>query len=355
MEKSIIIGNDKTWIESNAVAQLNGLLDLKNVERVVGLPDLHVGKGPIGAVAACRNIIYPHIVGGDIGCGMGMFKIGVKKRRFKKDRIASKLKDINELKDIKTEDYYEEESPIKDLGSLGSGNHFAEFQVIDKMYNKEVFESLNISKDEVFLLIHSGSRAYGKEILDKYLNYDGIIPHSEEGKAYINEHNNAILWARRNREMVAKKLVEYLGFYQDVEEIINCIHNYIEVKEDLYIHRKGAVSSENGLVVIAGSRGSLTYIVKPTDNKEVSLYSLSHGAGRKWSRGTCKGRIKGKYNRDTIRETKLKGLVVCKDTELLYEEAPEAYKSIAQVINCLVEFNLIEVVATMKPIITYKG
>lgn len=355
MEKSIVIGNDKTWIESNAVAQLNGLLKLKDVERVVGLPDLHVGKGPIGAVAACRNIIYPHIIGGDIGCGMGMFKIGVKKKRFKKDRIASKLKDINELKDIKIEDYYEEESPIKDLGSLGSGNHFAEFQIIDKVYDKEEFESLNISKDEVFLLIHSGSRAYGKDILDKYLNYDGIIPDSEEGKAYIKEHNNAILWARRNRKMVAKKLVYYLGFSQDVKEVINCIHNYIEVKENLYIHRKGAVSSENGLVVIAGSRGSLTYIVKPTDNKELSLYSLSHGAGRKWPRSTCKGRIKKKYNRDTIRETKLKGLVVCQDTELLYEEAPEAYKSITQVINCLVDFNLIEVVATMKPIITYKG
>lgn len=355
MEKSIVIGNDKTWIESNAVAQLNGLLKLKYVERVVGLPDLHVGKGPIGAVAACRNIIYPHIIGSDIGCGMGMYKIGVKKRRFKKDRIVTKLKDINELNDIEIQEDYKEENPIKDLGSLGSGNHFAEFQVVDKLYNKEEFESLNISKDEVFLLIHSGSRAYGKEILDKYLNYNGVIPNSEEGKAYIKEHNKAILLAERNRKIVAKKLVEHLGFSQNVEEVINCIHNYVEAKEDVYIHRKGAVSSENGLVIIAGSRGSLTYIVRPTDNKEISLYSLSHGAGRKWARSTCKGRIKQKYNRETIRETKLKGLVVCHDTELLYEEAPEAYKSITQVINCLVEFNLIEVVATMKPIITYKG
>lgn len=355
MEKSIIIRNDKVWIEHNAVMQLNNLLNLKNVERVVGLPDLHSGKSPIGTVVATKGIIYPHIVGGDIGCGMGMFKTKIKKKKFKKDRFVNLLNNIKELSNIEIVNPYEEKSPIRDLGTIGSGNHFAEFQELEKIYDKDEFNKLNILKDEIFILVHSGSRFYGNQILNDFLEFDGIEANSKKGESYIEKHNNAVLWAKRNRELVACKLVNYLGFSQKVERIIDCPHNFLEKKEDLYIHRKGAVSSENDFVVIPGSRGSLTYIVKPTNNKELSLYSVSHGAGRKWPRSLCKSRIKDKYNKDTIRETKLKSKVVCHDTDLLYQEAPEAYKNIEQVINSLLEYDLIKVVATMKPIITYKG
>lgn len=109
------------------------------------------------------------------------------------------------------------------------------------------------------------------------------------------------------------------------------------------------------MVVIPGSRGTLTYIVKPIGDVEESAYSISHGAGRKWARSLCKSRIREKYNRDSIRHTSLKSRVVCHDTDLLFEEAPEAYKKIEDVINVLLEYKLIEVVATLRPLITYKG
>ena len=89
--------------------------------------------------------------------------------------------------------------------------------------------------------------------------------------------------------------------------------------------------------------------------REISLDSLSHGAGRKWARSVCKSRIDRKYDRNSIRSTKFKSQVVCHDTNLLFAEAPEAYKNVEQVIASLQEFGLIEVAATLRPLITYKG
>ena len=93
----------------------------------------------------------------------------------------------------------------------------------------------------------------------------------------------------------------------------------------------------------------------PKEDTSLSLDSLSHGAGRKWARSLCKSRINNKYDRDSIRCTELKSKVVCHDTNLLFQEAPEAYKNIEQVIDSLIVFGLIEVVATLRPLITYKG
>ena len=123
----------------------------------------------------------------------------------------------------------------------------------------------------------------------------------------------------------------------------------------LYIHRKGASPSDQGAVIIPGSRGSLTYLVMPTDNTEVSGYSLAHGAGRKWERSICRSRLENKYTKESIKSTKLNGRVVCNDTNLLFEEATEAYKNIDTVIQSLMDFELINVIATFKPILAYKN
>ena len=165
----------------------------------------------------------------------------------------------------------------------------------------------------------------------------------------------SVLWAERNRNIVANKLVGYLGYSSQTTKIIDCKHNFLEHRGDQFIHRKGTASAEVGMILIPGSRGSLTYIVKPTEKVELSAYSLSHGAGRKWARSLCKSRIRDKYDRDTIRDTKFKSRVVCHDTDLLFEEAPEAYKNIETVIASLLEFDLIKIVATLKPVLTYKG
>jgi release factor H-coupled RctB family protein len=154
---------------------------------------------------------------------------------------------------------------------------------------------------------------------------------------------------------VAEKLVDWLGFTAEPKSVIDLPHNYIERRGGDYIHRKGAVSAKQGLIVLPGSRGSLTYILKPAEDTGASLDSLSHGAGRKWARSLCKTRIKNKYHRDIIRRTALKSQVVCHDTDLLFEEAPEAYKNIEHILTALLEYRLVTVVATLRPLITYKG
>lgn len=355
MSEVKLITSGKNWIEHTAVMQLNKLAQLNGVVKAVGLPDLHAGKSPIGVAVITKDIIYPHIIGSDIGCGMALFKTGIDKKKFKMDRWVSRLNHIRELGDLETINPYEEPSPIYDLGTIGSGNHFAEFQLLEQVFHEEEFNKLSISKNDLMILIHSGSRSYGQSILNGFNKAEGYLANSEEAVAYLEKHQDALLWAERNRKIVANKLINYLGYSTEAEKVIDCKHNFLEERQGCFIHRKGAVSGEVGPVVIPGSRGSLTYIVKATDKVEDAAYSLSHGAGRKWARSLCKSRINEKYDRNSIRETKLKSRIVCHDTDLLFEEAPEAYKNIDVIIKTLEEFQLIQVIATLRPVLTYKG
>ncbi|EGO62488.1 RNA ligase RtcB family protein [Acetonema longum] len=354
MSNITIISNEKNWMEHTAVTQLQGVADLPGAMQTVGLPDLHPGKSPVGMAVVTQGVIYPHIIGGDIGCGMGLYDTGLDGRKFKLERWVTKLNNIRELVDLPTVNPYNEPSPIYDLGTIGGGNHFAEFQVVDTSYDHTACHAIGLKDSQLLLLVHSGSRGYGQSILKRYQDCRGITG-TEPIKSYLEEHDQAILWAERNREIVVVKLLDYLGYTPQAKKLIDCQHNFMEQKGDLYIHRKGAVSAERGPVVIPGSRGALTYIVQPAGNTAMSAFSLSHGAGRKWARSLCKSRIREKYDRDTIRQTKLKSRVVCHDTDLLFQEAPEAYKSIDSVIDILLQYELITVVATLRPVLTYKG
>jgi release factor H-coupled RctB family protein len=347
-----IITSEKNWLEYTAITQLNALANLDGVKMVVGLPDLHAGKSPVGLGLVTEKKIYPHIIGNDIGCGMSFYSADIEKRRLKLDKWVMRLNHIRELADIETINPYDEASPIYDLGTIGSGNHFAEFQLIDEVFDRQGFESLGLDENMIHLLIHSGSRGYGHSILSEFrdIGYEG-----SSAQAYIDKHDDALKWAKRNRDIVADKLIDYLGYTPALRKIIDCSHNYVEEREGLFIHRKGAVSTENGPVVIPGSRGSLTYVVKPAESLEQTAFSISHGAGRKWARSLCKSRIRDKYDRDTIRQNKYKGRVVCHDTDLLFQEAAEAYKNIDTVIQILLDHDLIKVIATFKPLLTYKG
>lgn len=349
-----IITNQKNWMESAAINQLKHISQYEGVIKAVGLPDLHAGRSPVGIAIITEGYIYPYLVGSDAGCGMGLFDTGIALKKFKMEQWQTRLNYIRELGDIETENPYDEESPILDLGTIGGGNHFAEFQKVETIYNKDEFNKVNTGEN-IFLLVHSGSRGYGYQIMSQFASEKDYDANSYDAIEYLNYHNHAILWAERNRKIVANKLIDWLGFGSEAETVIDCKHNFIEKIDNQYIHRKGATSSTEGLIVIPGSRGTLTYIVKPIGDTEKSAYSLSHGAGRKWARSLCKSRIKNKYDRDTIRQTALKSKVVCHDTDLLYQEAPEAYKNIGDIINVLLEHELIEIVATLRPLITFKG
>lgn len=354
-ENCILIADDKIWMEQAAKDQLLLTSRLNDVKKAVGLPDLHPGKSPIGIGVLTNNRIYPHLIGNDIGCGMGLFHTHIKTRKFKPEKVVTRLNSIRELSDLYIPNPYPDECPISDIGTLGGGNHFAEFQMLHEIKNEDILMETGITRQEILLLVHTGSRGYGQRILQQFFNPEGLDGESTEAAQYLKAHQNALLWARRNRFLSAAKLMDYMGFKGSPKPILDCCHNYIEKRNDGFLHRKGAVSSKTGLIVIPGSRGSLTYLCIPREDTAISLDTLSHGSGRKWARSICKSRIDKKYDRDTIRSTNLKSHVVCHDTNLLFQEAPEAYKKVEDVIKILLDFNLIEVAATLKPVITFKG
>jgi len=124
----------------------------------------------------------------------------------------------------------------------------------------------------------------------------------------------------------------------------------------LWLHRKGAAPTDLGPIVIPGSRGALSYLVLPNDSPDKQQYagfSVAHGAGRRWARGKAVQAEKFK-NSNSLTTTSLGSKVICEDKDLLFEEAPEAYKDIIDIISDLTSMNIVNVIATFRPLITYK-
>jgi release factor H-coupled RctB family protein len=99
---------------------------------------------------------------------------------------------------------------------------------------------------------------------------------------------------------------------------------------------------------------SLLIDFMPTGEQEKNLLSFAHGAGRKWNRSECEGRLRERFSADSLRKTKLGSYVICEDKGLLYEEAPQAYKDIEVIIGDMVSFGLIRVIASFTPLMTYE-
>lgn len=359
-----VIKSEKSWMESNAIDQLKKVAELGGVVKAVGLPDLHIGKTPVGASFITKEVIYPHLIGNDIGCGMALFSTNINKGKFKFDKVRGKLERLDGLESIDIYHLIEHiDLPMKEgLGTIGSGNHFAEFQQIDKVYDQDLLDELDINKGYIYLLVHSGSRGYGEYILRKYIGeyscQKGLKENSEGYIEYFKEHNSAIEFGVLNRELIAYRLLSTIGA-KDGHKLLDSTHNSIAIKElngeKLYVHRKGAAPADVGCVVIAGTRGSNSYIVKPQANSFEYAFSVAHGAGRRWNRLSCKERLEHVYPNKSVREKLLGSNLIYNDRSIIYEEAPEAYKSIDKVIEDMLNEDMIKVVASLKPLITYKA
>ena len=331
----------------------------------MGFPDLHPGKGsPVGAAFVTEGKIYPHLIGGDIGCGMALFKTDLVRRDAKLDRWAEKYFHLEHPWDGEVSEYlaeHELESTQFDssLGTIGGGNHFAELQTIEKVLDVDAFKQLGLGKQQLVVLVHSGSRGLGESILRAHVDEhcgNGVEAESFAAKEYLRGHDFAVRWARANRELIARRFAATIG--AEVESLWGGCHNSITRRENdgeaVWLHRKGAVEAEDGFVVIPGSRGTMSYIVKPMGDGENHARSLAHGAGRKWSRSDARQRMRERFSVSELAQTPLGGRVVCEERELLYEEAPAAYKNIEVVIADLVAAGLVTVIATLRPLLTYK-
>ena len=372
-----IIASEDTWLEEAAKTQLAHVHSFEDMCCVVGMPDLHPGiDAPIGASFLSQNHIYPALVGSDIGCGIALWETQLPSHKASPERIIKQLGNLDfgldkswyqHLDDRRREIGLRHADFDSSLGTIGSGNHFAEVTVMDKIYG-DYATQYNLCIDKLHLLIHTGSRGLGQLIFRKYAfeaGHKGILYPSVLADQYLMVHDQALLFAQLNRELVAKNMLARL--HTEGREILSIHHNFVEkvggtnhedavssLKAEHFLHRKGAAPSDRGLVVIAGNRGDYSYLVEPRASLK-SLNSIAHGAGRKWKRSACKGRLEKRYRhwRD-LETTQFGGRVVCEDRNLAYEEAPEAYKSIDSIIESLLQHHLIRVVARLKPIVTYK-
>ena len=140
--------------------------------------------------------------------------------------------------------------------------------------------------------------------------------------------------------------------------VLDVCHNSVTPKpyegHTCWLHRKGAAPSDQGPVVIPGSRGSLSYLVLPVGDGAGHAHSLAHGAGRKWTRTSARERMRERFTPEALTRTSFKSHVICEDRDLLFEEAPPAYKAIDRVVQDLVDAGLVRVVATLAPVLTYK-
>ena len=347
-----MIASQKNWIDLRSIETLKKITQFKGVTQVVGLPDLSVGVVPNGMAVLTKDRIYPHLIGGDIGCGMSLFEVPMKAKKIKVEKFAKYLSKMESLDDVEIEipslGYH--------LGSIGKGNHFAELHRVKRVHDKETFQTLKMQEESLYLLIHSGSRAYGQIVFDKvagkYNPSEGLS--LLEAQVYLEAHDKAIEYAKASRKEIATRLLKAIKIESAMHTVSDTAHNSILKTESGWLHRKGATPTDKGAVIIAGSRGSLSYLVMPTENTSFSNHSLSHGAGRKWERGSAEAKLRNRYTKADLTRTAIGSRVLCRDSKLLYEEAPQAYKNIDIVINDLVDAGLATVIATFCPILTYK-
>jgi release factor H-coupled RctB family protein len=347
------------------VQQLAKTAELPGMRLAVGLPDLHPGKGtPIGAAFAVEGWLYPALVGNDIGCGIGLWRTELMAGRIKREAWADRLRNLDGTWDGDARAFLSARGIGPSgyeycLGTIGSGNHFAELQAIESVTNPEACEQLGIAPDAVYLCVHSGSRGFGEAILREHVEafgFGGLAVGGQEAFRYLARHDHARQWAAANRELIAARMFERLR--TQGARVMDICHNWVEQRDisgrHCWIHRKGAAPSTQGAVLIPGSRGAFTYLVLPKDAGERSAFSLAHGAGRKWSRSDSRARLEKRYSAKELTRTELGSHVICEDKQLLYEEAPQAYKNIATVIDDLVKAGLVNILAVLKPLVTYK-
>jgi len=360
-----LFASAKSWIEGEALRQLYATSKLEGMRLAVGFPDLHPGKGSaVGAAFVTEGLVYPYLIGGDIGCGMALFKTDLVRRDVKLDRWAQIPFDLehvwtDEISEVLAKAELESTQFDEALGTLGGGNHFAELQAVEKVFNAREFKKLGLGKQQLVVLVHSGSRGLGESVLGDYVaehQASGADVQSFAAAAYLQGHGLAVRWAKVNRKLLAERFAQTLG--AEADPLWDGCHNSITPRElegeTVWVHRKGAVEAAEEAVMIPGSRGSLSYLVKPLGDGEGRAWSLAHGAGRKWARSEARLRMRERFGKEQLVQTSLGSRVICGERDLLYEEAPAAYKIIEAVIEDLVDAGLVSVIATFRPLLTYK-
>ncbi|MDH4263949.1 MAG: RtcB family protein [Spirochaetia bacterium] len=366
IEKEHHIFADIDLIEKEAQNQFESAMNQDFVVKGAIMPDCHAGYSlPIGAVVATRDYILPAWVGYDIGCGMCALPTNIEKgfveeRKdelfksiyrsipvgFNHNKENSAWGEIPEMTDTARTIF--DRNGLMQLASLGGGNHFIEIG-----YDED---------GKIWIIIHSGSRGIGHAVASHYMRlasgdgkaregHFGFDVNSQSGKDYILDLNFCLEFALENRKKIIARVERELSFYcngeGDWSRLINRNHNHAELKDGLWIHRKGATHAENGMMgVIPGNMRDGSFIVRGKGNPD-SLFSSSHGAGRVLGRKQAQREL----NIEDFEKAMI-GVTAKIDKETL-DESPFAYKNIFEVMSFQKE--LVETLHHVRPMINIKG
>jgi release factor H-coupled RctB family protein len=388
------------WMETNAVEQFARVAELEGCVRAAAMPDLHAGKGPIGAVFAFRERILPYLVGGDAGCGVLLVSTNASamapdklERRVRDAMAADLLEDCDPLEvfdaawaegpkglakvagvpdeiaalaetqpDIDLGPSgdsvsYRDPSHGKALGSVGGGNHFAEVTRVGSVTDEALADTIGLEKGSLVALVHTGSRGLGAQLGRRYGETFLTGAAIDE---YLGDLAGAVRFAKTNRFLVACRLLKAMSALRTdkIRGTIEIVHNTIR-RESIgdspaFVHRKGAAPAASGeATVVLGSRGAPSWVLMGNGH-EGALSSVAHGAGRRMNRSDARKKLASRYKRAELSRTPHGGRIVCDDVDLLYEEHPDAYKPIEPVVASLVEEGVAAPVASLLPVITIK-
>ncbi|WP_020526994.1 RtcB family protein [Flexithrix dorotheae] len=374
----------KMWLDDlddEALAQAKNLANLPFAFKHIPLmPDSHVGYGmPIGSILATEGVVVPNAVGVDIGCGMCAMKTSL--QSIEKETLKKTLGEARKLIPLgmNWHDEAQDEAlmpegaesleivkkgyskALKQIGTLGGGNHFIEIQ--------------QGSDGFIWIMIHSGSRNLGYGVAKHYnqraLNLNekwhstvtrkmdlAFLPiETKEAKDYLAEMSYCVEFALANRKLMMTRMVEALQYVAgefDCGELINKSHNFAAWEnhfgKDVLVHRKGATQAKTGeLGMIPGSQGTKSFIVKGLGNPE-SFMSCSHGAGRKLGRKQAQKTLD---LQEEIQKLEKLGVVHGIRNKKDLDEAVGAYKDIGEVMNN--QTDLAEIMIELTPLAVLKG
>jgi tRNA-splicing ligase RtcB (3'-phosphate/5'-hydroxy nucleic acid ligase) len=346
------------------------------------MPDWHPGTGAVvGSVISTREVLLPTVVGGDIGCGVAAVRLPLTIFDLVPsiEAIGRRLRDVvpvgsafNSVVSDRVKKYplWDKElrarvssrtlrKLVRQFGSMGGGNHFLEIQ--------------KDHEQQLWIMLHSGSRYLGVEVRDWYVqqgaDQTGIdkrlyarIPHLIAGSPlasdYLLDMKLVMEFARESRREMMLRALEVIHDHAGqldttalVTQVIDIHHNYVDHEEhfgeSLYIHRKGAVRLADGqLGSVPGSMGTASFIVQGRGNP-YGFFSSAHGGGRRMSRAEAMRKVSRKDYQKSLEG------VICAHSELLLDEAPEAYKDIRMVMRG--QADLVKTLYELMPVLSVKG
>lgn len=416
----------------------------KLISPVIGMPDIHQGFGlPIGGVMATEGLISVGAVGMDINCGVRLLTtpLTYNKTNFSPEKLRTLINQIEKLIPIGlgrkhkqrmnldlrrvTEqgveylvkqgyalkedlDRIEEKGrmkeanfqslgekaknrAIKQVGTLGSGNHFIEIQKIEKVFDPKTASIWGLTENQICVMIHSGSRALGHQTCLDFTNlfwklrikYGINIPckglaalpiETPEGRNYFGAMAACVNFAFSNRAMMSYFIRQVFkkNFNVPLKLLYDVAHNIAkwepfdsaQGEKQILIHRKGATRAlpanhpqnpkeykQTGHpAIIPGSMGTSSYIMVGLEKNKETFYSINHGAGRLMSRTQAKREIKEEQFTQLMQN-----IIYNKPFHVIADEAPQAYKNITEVIDTLEEAGLTKKIAKLIPLAVIKG